>query len=76
MASATRRRKHHYVGAPWSRSTGSQKSTKMERTKGSKEVGVSRSFVLPLVVKSNGRWGYKFGKMRKRLRERVQTKEQ
>ena len=72
MASATRRRNHRYVGAPWPRGTGSQKAGKMERTKQSKAPpaeGDRRPFVLPLVVRPDGRWGYKFGRMRKALKK-------
>jgi hypothetical protein len=66
MASAARRRRRTYHGAPWPRSGASSLSTsKMERTKQSKTDGKdTRAFVLPLVVKPDGRWGYKFGRMR------------
>ena len=69
MASETRRRNHHYVGAPWKRGTGSQKADKNARTKQSKATKAHRSFILPLVIKPDGRWGYKFGKMRKIMQE-------
>ncbi len=68
MTSAKRRLNRTYIGSPWPRGVGSQKRTKMERTKSSKaatEESAKRPFVLPLVVKPNGRWGYRFGKMRK-----------
>jgi len=72
VTSAARKSRHHYIGAPWPRGSGSQKSTKMERTKQSKaDVGDDsrRSWVLPLVIKPSGAWGYKFGKMRKALKK-------
>ncbi len=68
MTTVKRRSNRKYIGAPWARGSGSQKSTKMERTKSSKaatEESAKRLFALPLVVKPDGRWGYKFGKMRK-----------
>ena len=66
MTSAKRRLRHTYIGAPWPRGTGSTKSTKNERTKKSKAPTATdrRPFVLPLVVKLDGRWGYKFGRLR------------
>ncbi len=66
MASATRRRNHHYVGAPWKRGGASLlNTTKQERTKQSKTGQKERrNFILPLVVKLDGRWGYKFGRLR------------
>lgn len=66
MASATRRRNHTYLGAPWKRGGGSRSDTKMERTKQSKvvAVGSKRPFILPLVVKPDGHWSYKFSRLR------------
>lgn len=71
MASATRRRRHRYLGAPWPRGSGSQKSTKMERTKRSKIIteDSKRSWILPLMLKPNGRWSYRFGKMRQAIKK-------
>ena len=73
MASATRRRNHRYIGAPWPHGGVSQKSTKMERTKQSKPKMESTGFggrhhVLPLVIKPNGRWAYKHGKLARQLK--------
>jgi len=64
--------RHTYIGAPWPRGIGSQKSDKNARTKQSKAPATTddrRPFILPLVVKPDGRWGYKFGKMRKALKK-------
>ncbi len=74
MASAKRRARHRYIGAPWPRGTGAQKDTKMERTKQSKAPVVSsgRHFTLPLVIKPNGRWAYKHGKLAKQLKRAQQ----
>ena len=71
MTTARRKMKRTYIGAPWPRGIGSQKNTKMERTKQSKAVAEDskRPRLLPLVLKPNGRWSYKFGKMRKALKK-------
>ncbi len=73
MTTARRKAKRRYIGAPWPRGGASQKDTKMERTKQSKpksdNVGFSgRHFVLPLVIKANGRWAYKHGKLTKQFK--------
>ena len=40
-------------------------TTKQERTKKSKGETERVNLILPLVVKPNGTWAYKFGSMRK-----------
>ena len=72
MTTVRRKAKRRYIGAPWSRGSGSQKNTKMERTKLSKpkseSAGTGRHLTLPLVIKSNGRWAYKHGKLANQLK--------
>ena len=68
MTSAARQRRRTYIGAPWSRGTGTQ-SGKMERTKKAKPKVNRQRHVLPLVIKPDGSWAYKFGKMKKLVTE-------
>ncbi len=73
MTTVRRKAKRRYIGAPWPRGGASAKSTKMERTKQSKPKSDSTGFggrhhVLPLVIKANGRWAYKHGKLAKQLK--------
>ena len=63
MASASRRRRHTYIGAPWPRSMSSLNTTKQERTKKAKVKTERVNLILPLVVKPDGTWAYKFGSM-------------
>jgi len=63
MTSAKRRLRRTYIGAPWPRGMSSLNTTKQERTKKAREKTERVSLVLPLVVKPNGTWALKFGKM-------------
>lgn len=72
MTTNRRKMSRVYIGAPWPRGTGSQKNEKNARAKQSKAARPEddrRPFVLPLVVRPDGRWGYKFGKMRKMMKK-------
>lgn len=74
MTTVRRKAKRRYIGAPWPRGTGSQKVTKMERTKSSKPRSKNieaegRHFILPLVIKPGGRWAYKHGKLARQLKK-------
>lgn len=63
MTSAKRRLRRTYIGAPWTRGMSSLSTTKQERTKKSKDETERVTLVLPLVVKPDGTWAYKFGSM-------------
>ena len=63
MTTARRRANRTYIGAPWPRGGGSKKGGKMERTKQSREEPERVTLILPLVVKPDGTWAYKFGRM-------------
>ena len=72
MTTVKRKAKRRYIGAPWPRSHSGLSTTKQERTKQSKPAHINESkrhFVLPLVTKPNGRWGYKHGKLAKQLKK-------
>lgn len=73
MTTARRKAKRRYIGAPWPRGTGLQKNIKMERTKLSKpkseSAGTGRHLTLPLVIKPNGRWAYKHGKLARQFKK-------
>lgn len=73
MTTNKRKSSRRYIGAPWPRGGASQKATKMERTKKSKPKEGNTGFggrhhTLPLVIKANGRWAYKHGKLAKQLK--------
>ena len=65
MTTNRRKSNRHYIGAPWPRGGGSKKGGKAERTKQSREKPERVTLILPLVVKPDGTWAYKFGSMRR-----------
>ncbi len=74
MASARRRANHRYIGV---RIRGGcyyggplPSITKAERAKQSKIVDPrgKRHFVLPLMIRSDGRWSYRHGKLARQLK--------
>ena len=71
MASARRRARHRYLGAPWKRGGADKKNTKMERTKQSKtnSIDSGRCFILPLIQKPNGIWSYRHGQLARQIKK-------
>ncbi len=63
MTTNRRKSSRVYIGAPWPRGMSSLSTTKQERTKKPKGEAERVTLVLPLVVKPDGTWAYKFGSM-------------
>lgn len=75
MTTNKRKSNRRYIGAPWPRSQSGLSTTKQERTKQSKPKSKEgtgfggRRFVLPLLLKPNGIWSYRHGKLAKQLKK-------